>query len=386
MSNYYLPHATEQLIAEHRQVVEQCKNLPLLLHKYPPAAAIGNSQGKSEWLLTAIAPNDTRSMRPVTPNPHIDLTLLEAAYKRWRQMITAAKGYSIYAKPEWRMVIGLGGNTALETDLTLHSLYGLPTIPGSALKGLTRAYVTGEIQKSEKEEDDSVDVKRIFGTQEKEGTVIFFDAVPNPKEKIAFAVDIMNPHYPDYYKTQEQLEPIYPTNDQNPVPVTFLTISDTTFTFAVAPCKSENDNDAKQALAWLKDALQSYGIGGKTSAGYGYMQLVEIYKRIPNPVNPPPIGSTLPARGIKDSDKNKQVREHFQLEDVTVLLQYQEHNLLDIVLVIGPEYPDVQHWNDGNQHRCIVERIEKREEGTVVYCKPAPSSPKKSMQDKKKKK
>ena len=318
MSNYYLPHATEQLIAEHRQVVEQCKNLPLLLHKYPPAAAIGNSQGKSEWLLTAIAPNDMRTMKPVTPNPHIDLALLEAAYKRWRQMVISAKGHSIDAKPEWRMAIGLGGNTALETDLTLHSLYGLPTIPGSALKGLTRAYVTGEIQKSEKEEEDSVDVKRIFGTQEKVGTVIFFDAVPNPKEKIALAVDIMNPHYPDYYQTQEQLEPTYPTNDQNRVPVTFLTISDTTFTFATAPCKAENDNDAKQALAWLKDALQSYGIGGKTSAGYGYMQFVEIYKRIPNPVNPPPIGSISPARGIKDPDKDKQVREHFQLEDVTV--------------------------------------------------------------------
>jgi CRISPR type III-B/RAMP module RAMP protein Cmr6 len=386
MFKYYLPHTTEQLIAEHRQVIEQCKNLSLLLHKYPPAIAIGDTQRKSKWLITEIAPNDTRTMRPITPNPHIDLTLLEAAYKRWRQMITAAKAHFIDAKPEWRMVIGLGGNVALETDLTLHSLYGLPTIPGSALKGLTRAYVTGEIHKSEKEEDDSVDVKRIFGTQEKEGTVIFFDAVPNPKEKIALAVDIMNPHYPDYYQTQEQLEPKYPTNDQNPVPVTFLTISDTTFTFAIAPCKAENDNDAKQALAWLKDALQSYGIGGKTSTGYGYMQLVEIYKRIPNPVNPPPIGSISPARGIKDPDKDKQVREHFQLEDVTVLLQYQEHNLLDIVLVIGPEYPDVQHWNDGNQHRCIIERIEEREEGTVIYCKPAPSSPKKSMQDKKKKK
>ena len=79
MSNYYLPHATEQLIAEHRQIVEQCKNLSLLLHKYPPAAAIRKNEDKSKWLLTAIAPNDLRTMKPLTPNPHIDLGLLEAA-------------------------------------------------------------------------------------------------------------------------------------------------------------------------------------------------------------------------------------------------------------------------------------------------------------------
>jgi CRISPR-associated protein Cmr6 len=103
------------------------------------------------------------------------------------------------AMTAWRMVVGLGGETVLETDLTLHHLYGIPFIPGSALKGLTRAYVTGEVEeyKSRKIEDDKSDIQRIFGTQKEAGSVIFFDAMP-VNDKIKIDLDIMNVHYPKY--------------------------------------------------------------------------------------------------------------------------------------------------------------------------------------------
>jgi len=188
------------------------------------------------------------------------------------------------------MVVGLGGETVLETDLTLHHLYGIPFIPGSALKGLTRSYVTTEVKgnQSDKIEKDNETVKRIFGSQEHAGTVIFFDAMPvNGETKIE--LDIMNPHYPDYYGKGQP-----PTNDQNPSPITFLTVANTTFMFALAPRNPKKDQgDVEQVKTWLQEALAKYGIGGKTSAGYGYFKDVQdkivspqITLQVQQPVNP----------------------------------------------------------------------------------------------------
>src|SRR5207302_6813390 len=204
---------------------------------------------------------------------HIDPVLSKAVYSRWYAVMSATKASLLFnATLDWRMVIGLGGETVLETDITLHHLYGIPFIPGSALKGLTRAYVTGEVEgyKSKKIEDDNTAVQRIFGTQEKAGSVIFFDAMP-VNDKINFDLDIMNAHYPKYYGEKQP-----PANNQDPNPVTFLTVANTTFLFALAPRdpnKSEHQENVKQVKTWLQEALHHYGVGGKTSAGYGYFTI-----------------------------------------------------------------------------------------------------------------
>ena len=214
---YNLPSDTSVLVNDH---IARCKNLSLILDKYPPERVVANTRHKGPWLQDLIR------------GSHIDVTLAEAVYNRWRTMISVLDATSFDAVLDWRMVIGLGGESVLETALTLHHLYGLPCIPASALKGLTRAYLTGEIEeyKSDKEEKDNANVKRIFGSQKQAGSVLFFDALPT-NGKVAFALDIINPHYPDYYGRTGKL----PTNDQNPIPVTFLTVANTTFTFALAP-------------------------------------------------------------------------------------------------------------------------------------------------------
>src|SRR5216683_6027237 len=249
-----------ELLDQH---VGQCKNLGLILDKYPPANVPGNSQAKSEWL------------KRLELNKHIDTTLTQSAYTRWRAMISAMGVTPFHATLDWRMVIGLGGETVIETDITLHHLYGIPFIPGSALKGLTRAYVSEEYKQyyipadqaeeqrrpSKKADEDHPEIKRIFGSQKQAGTVIFFDAMPLSGE-VQFVVDIMNPHYPDYYGGTKP-----PTNDQSPIPVTFLTVTDTTFTFALAPRdagKEQHMKDVEQIKLWLQEALQKYGVGGKT--------------------------------------------------------------------------------------------------------------------------
>ncbi|RAQ98093.1 type III-B CRISPR module RAMP protein Cmr6 [Thermogemmatispora tikiterensis] len=175
------------------------------------------------------------------------------------------------------MVVGLGGNSVLETDLTLHRNYSLPIIPGSALKGLTRSYAEQERKISRSNEPENSkelyitedDLKRIFGTLDQAGSVIFFDAMPLNGEA-RLELDVMTPHYPDYY--QKKKRP--PSNDQQPVPIAFLTVAKTTFTFAIAPRSSSSSDqaDAQKARDLLELALADYGIGGKTSAGYGYFR------------------------------------------------------------------------------------------------------------------
>jgi CRISPR type III-B/RAMP module RAMP protein Cmr6 len=252
---YYLPRETADACNDER--MKQCKNLSLLLHKYPPQAALQSSAQKNQWLRTILS------------NDVIDANLTMHAYRRWHAMTTAAGAQQFHAKTDWHLAQGLSNETVLETNLTLHPLYGLPLIPGSALKGLCRNYVTGEISGhvSKNIEEDDETVRRIFGSPDQSGTVIFFDALP-VEGKATFALDIINVHYPGYYSRGKA-----PINDQRPNPVLFLTVADTIFAFALAPRnlkRVEQRDDVIMASKWLQEALQEWGIGGKTNAGYGY--------------------------------------------------------------------------------------------------------------------
>lgn len=87
---------------------------------------------------------------------------------------------------------------------------------------------------------DSTALAKLFANANKKfeshiGNIVFFDAFPlskkgqryqkNPKIKL----DIMNPHYPDYYKDNEGRTP--PADWQSPVPIFFLNVEDTSFQF-----------------------------------------------------------------------------------------------------------------------------------------------------------
>src|SRR5579885_3518173 len=214
--SYYLPERISRVVRGHHN---HYQNPGLILDKYVPRIVIDDTKQKGPWL------------RTLCTEYAIDKELVQAIYRRWQALLTAHNATQFDATLEWRMVVGLGGESVLETDITLHHLYGIPYIPGSALKGLTRAYATSEEEEghlSKKIDEDDKTIQRVFGSQERAGTVIFFDAMP-VNGKFAVDLDIMNAHYPEYYG-QNKL----PTNDQNPNPVTFLTIADTVFMFALA--------------------------------------------------------------------------------------------------------------------------------------------------------
>jgi CRISPR-associated protein Cmr6 len=198
----------------------------------------------------------------------------------------------------WRMVIGLGGAHPQETSMILHHIYRIPYIPASAVKGVTRHWavqkfaeilfknknekfdkcldkVSKSLEKGENLDDLKINIANkeinfhelinIFGTQKKEGKVIFFDAFPS--EDIKLKIDIMNPHYPDYYSGKEP-----PSDWQNPNPIKFLTVEKTKFTFYISIKQSEEKELLEKAKILLEDSLKNYGIGAKTALGYGLFE------------------------------------------------------------------------------------------------------------------
>ena len=352
----------------------------LILDKYIPLEAIQKSEGKGDWLKT------------LDPDSRIDSRIAESVYTRWRNTIQAMNAQSFSAVTDWRMVVGLGGETVLETDLTLQHLYGIPYIPGSALKGLTRAYATSEKDEghlSQKIEEDDETIKRIFGSQDRAGAVIFFDAMP-VNGKFAFDVDIMNAHYPDYYG-QNKL----PTNDQNPNPVTFLTVADTVFMFALAPRSQEDEQYVEQAKEWLKKALAKYGVGGKTSAGYGYFTDIRDEQAEASPVQeqeavrtplsaPTPLQQAKPVERIRPSiptfragqdikgvvlAPTDEIRQRAP-EGTTAFLSYESFPTRDVLIVINTE--EAKNWTPGQMRICLFVREEVQNGTTLLICLPRP--------------
>lgn len=180
-------------------------------------------------------------------------------------------------KVDWRLVVGLGGGSVYETSMTLHHIYGIPYIPGSAVKGVTRSWIIAEVFNN-KEETALKDPNfiEIFGNQKQQGKVIFMDAFPGKPPTIE--PDVMNPHYGDYYsKNEDRGEPIPPADYLNPVPIFFLTVKEASFSFyLLAKNKYASIFDNKigdfTILEWLKKALIEHGIGAKTAVGYGYFK------------------------------------------------------------------------------------------------------------------
>ncbi len=170
-----------------------------------------------------------------------------------------------------RLIIGLGGACVYETSLTLHHIYGVPYIPGSAIKGSFRSYlIEKRFNNNEKDAMDEGWFKKIFGNEENQGKVIFFDAFPIGDLKIF--KDIINPHYQDYYSDDKNK--VYPTDDQSPVPIPFLVVKGKfKFVFGV---KEDFKVEDKEVLKFVKEELQNslkeFGIGAKTAVGYGYFK------------------------------------------------------------------------------------------------------------------
>ncbi|MGK0690554.1 MAG: type III-B CRISPR module RAMP protein Cmr6, partial [Aquificaceae bacterium] len=214
----------------------------------------------------------------------------------------------------------LGATHIFETSITLHHIWGVPYIPGSSLKGVCRQVAFWKLVEERKLSKDDLEefqkkfygdlitddkeilkYQLLFGTQGFKGLLLFLDAYPEIQDgsiKELFKLDIMNPHYSEYYGEKRDI----PGDWENPVPVFFLTVKEeVSFRFVVLFDKSrwevikekgipakegkrrqlaneeiEGVEEYMKSEKFYEDiigqALEFYGVGSKTRLGYGLFE------------------------------------------------------------------------------------------------------------------
>jgi len=236
--------------------------------------------------------------------------LYQKAFTRWENSLTSTHEWPVSKhaclKTTARVIVGLGDESVLETGLRLHHTYGTPLIPGSSLKGLAAHYcdrvlgqhdLAGESalqpvhykwqrlwptdprdQKTGKPVREELGQyhRTLFGTHEDAGRIIFHDAwicpgsLNQPANAGGLLPDVMTPHHMGYYGAADGDENAAPTDFDDPNPVHYLSVAGDFF--VVVSCDvpgKPGDQLADLALSLLQEALAAWGVGGKTSSGYG---------------------------------------------------------------------------------------------------------------------
>lgn len=212
-----------------------------------------------------------------------------AFYAQWEKTLEGYGAKTRTGKVKGRMVVGLGDESVLETSITLHRTYGVPYIPGSALKGLAASYARHQLGDAWKEGNDAYTV--VFGKTDDAGFITFFDAfyIPgsamqgegnNKREQMLFP-DVITVHHPGYYQNNGNA----PADWDSPNPVAFLSATGSYLIALAAPelASPQREQWIERTFSILEHALATMGIGAKTSSGYGRITL-----EAPAPPPPPP--------------------------------------------------------------------------------------------------
>lgn len=231
------------------------------------------------------------------------------SFERWKASFSATGDRLAELTLASRLLIGHGNASAIDVGLTVHHTWGVPVIPGSALKGLVAHYVDatyGPTDASKKpweqqgdervradyqgvtwnrrriERGPGVVYRALFGAPDARqdatvrengfeagaaaGLVTFHDALYIPgslADNKPFSADVLTVHQKGYYGSSGQSAP----NDyDSPNPVAFLTVRPKCRLLLALSGPSEWTELAAQLLA---DAIKHWGVGGKTAAGYG---------------------------------------------------------------------------------------------------------------------
>jgi len=192
------------------------------------------------------------------------------------------------------LITGIGQPHPNEVGMVFDHTIGIPYIPASSVKGIVRFAHILELIESEnlqqflnKEKDAIIEsipetkIPTIFGgdadeekegkkkTKKLKGKVIFLDAYPTKVPDLH--VDIMNPHYGQYYSDDENKIP--PADYLDPTPIKFLTVKPgTVFTFKALISK-DSDFLLQPVKTAFQIALEEEGVGAKTSVGYGRFEI-----------------------------------------------------------------------------------------------------------------
>ena len=169
------------------------------------------------------------------------------------------------------MIIGTGNESVLEAAISLHHTYGVPYIPGSALKGLAANFARHFCGDDWREDQENY--KITFGLTDESGCVIFFDALYIPTSDPAakpLRADVLTVHHEKYYQGSAR-HPVAPTDYDDPNPVPFLSARGK-YLIALAAPSDGGQAWLDEVFAILRLALSEIKVGGKTSSGYGRIE------------------------------------------------------------------------------------------------------------------
>ncbi|MBA3884771.1 MAG: type III-B CRISPR module RAMP protein Cmr6 [Acidobacteria bacterium] len=246
------------------------------------------------------------------------------AFESWKKSFSDSGDRVFELVLASRLLVGHGNSSATDVGITVHHTWGVPMVPGSAVKGLVAHFVDAVYGPDDPERnawDQAGDeraradyqgvtwrgrriargpgavYRTLFGAPDAgednalrergldagaaAGLVAFHDAlyVPDcvPDDK-PFAADVLTVHQGEYYeaglkwaKWQEHRHgsepPVpWPSDYDSPNPVAFLTVRPgARLLFALSGPADWTELGERL----LRRALENWGVGGKTSAGYG---------------------------------------------------------------------------------------------------------------------
>ncbi len=243
----------------------------------------------------------------------------------------------VHARLMSRLMVDLAGGVMENANLNLNR-YGLPVIPGSAIKGCARRMALQALHDwcahPNTHDDPTLPcregfnspaemlaaIARIFGWVEQDwtidknrdkkthvettwksdfawaiqgnsiilkaaqellpkastfsGTIGFLPSTPNRDPGLE--LDVVTPHHTEYYKGNNPGAP----DTEDPVPVYFPAVkpqaANQHFAFPLIPLARAKEGDLQLAKMFLSHGLEILGIGAKTHAGYGWFEMIQI--------------------------------------------------------------------------------------------------------------
>jgi CRISPR type III-B/RAMP module RAMP protein Cmr6 len=264
-------------LKDHR---DRGQHAGLLLQRYLCENATGDGKPDEKRALLHAAIQAAAS-------PHVR-ALYKMAFDRWSAALPNDPS-PVDLVTAGRLIVGLGSENVLETGIRLHHTYGMPVIPGSALKGLAAHYCDqvwrAQNERFKKPTPEEYEAYRtylrdqgprpddnfhrlLFGSTDDSGCIVFYDSWLTPDSPSPLVLDVMTPHHPRW---NDLTNPVAPTDFDSPTPVPFLSVMGK-LRVAVAWCGPASEKAQRWtelALGLLCDALKDWGVGGKTTSGYG---------------------------------------------------------------------------------------------------------------------
>ena len=105
------------------------------------------------------------------------------------------------------------------------------------------------------------------------GTIAFLPAWPWEKDP-GIELDVITGHHPEYYQSGDPNR--IATDTEEPVPVIFPAVKPgQTWVFLLHPTARAQSTHLQFSRTWLAQGLETFGLGAKTNAGYGWFDASE---------------------------------------------------------------------------------------------------------------